>query len=175
MKCCATRCELYRSDVAGKRLNVRLNLEASCDEVNADPARLQQVFWNLLRNAVKFTPEGGDIIVTTSNDPRRRLQVAVCDTGLGIAPSVLARIFDPFEQGDPKVTQQFGGLGMGLAIAKAVVDIHGGTIEADSRGSGTGATFTVTLGDGRGSRWRIPLDFTAAADRNSGPLPRAVG
>jgi signal transduction histidine kinase len=140
--------DTVKSDVTGKRLAIRTELRASVDRVTGDPARLQQVFWNLLRNAIKFTPEGGEIVVSTTTDEdrqRRRLVVEVRDTGQGIAAAALTRIFDAFEQGDPAVTQQFGGLGMGLAISKAVVDMHGGTIRARSDGPGLGATFAVTL------------------------------
>ena len=131
-------------ETAGKRLNIRRELRADDDRLTADPARLQQVFWNLLRNAVKFTPEGGDITVRTWN-AEGRLVVEINDTGVGIAPNVLPRVFDAFEQGEQRMTRQFGGLGLGLAIAKAVTDMHGGTIRAASDGPGRGATFTIEL------------------------------
>ena len=135
------------SDTSGKRLHVRHELDAVNDRLTADPARLQQVFWNLLRNSVKFTPAGGEIIVRTSNatGDGARLVVEISDSGVGIPPDVLPRIFDAFEQGDQRMTRQFGGLGLGLAIAKAVVEMHAGTITAASAGCGLGATFTVGL------------------------------
>jgi PAS domain S-box-containing protein len=133
------------TDVAGKRLNIHHQLDATCDQVNADPARLQQVFWNLLRNSVKFTPEGGSISVRTWNNDNNHIHVEIRDTGIGIDPEILPRIFDAFEQGDNRVTGQFGGLGLGLAIAKAVVEMHGGTIDAASSGRDHGAAFTVRL------------------------------
>ncbi len=116
------------------------------DRLTADPARLQQVFWNLLRNAIKFTPDGGEIIVRTLNgEGQRGVRVEIQDTGVGIPAEVLPRIFDAFEQGNTRVTHQFGGLGLGLAIAKAVVEMHGGKISAASGGRDQGATFAVEL------------------------------
>lgn len=132
------------SDAGGKRLNVRAELNAKNDQLLADPARLQQVLWNLLRNAVKFTPEAGEIVVRTWNDGGV-LAIEIRDNGIGIEPEVLPRIFDAFEQGEARMTRQFGGLGLGLAIAKAVVEMQGGTITAASAGSNQGAAFTVRL------------------------------
>ena len=135
------------AEAAGKPLRVRHELHAKNDLSSGDPARLQQVFWNLLRNAVKFTPEGGDITVRTWNrEADGRLMVEVRDSGVGISPEVLPRVFDAFEQGEVRMTRQFGGLGLGLAIAKAVVEMHAGSIRAASDGPGRGATFTVELG-----------------------------
>ena len=120
------------------------NLKADNDLVHADPARLQQVLWNLLRNAAKFTSEGGDIHIRTESIGDR-VHVEVRDTGIGIAPEFLPKVFDAFEQGDLNTTRQFGGLGLGLAICKAIMDMHGGVIRACSDGPGTGAAFTVEL------------------------------
>lgn len=132
------------SEISAKKLNVRLDLQARNDLVNADPARLQQVFWNLLRNAAKFTPEAGSIFIRTeSTEGKVRLEVR--DTGVGIVPEFLPKVFDAFEQGDMKTTHEFGGLGLGLAICKAIMDMHGGEIRARSDGPDTGATFTVEL------------------------------
>lgn len=134
------------SATSGKRLHIRQELHATNDRVTADSTRLQQVFWNLLRNATKFTPEGGNITIHTSNPGNDgRLLVEIKDSGVGIAADNLPRIFDAFEQGDARVTLLFGGLGLGLAIAKAVVEMHGGTIIAASDGPDRGATFTVEL------------------------------
>jgi CheY-like chemotaxis protein len=103
-----------------------------------------QVLWNLLNNAVKFTPEGGTIDFRTERlDGHLRIQVQ--DSGIGIAEELLPQIFNAFEQGDIRITRQFGGLGLGLAITKALVDMHHGTIIAESDGIGSGARFTVTL------------------------------
>ena len=130
-----------------KRVEVAIHPEARRHHVMGDGARLQQVFWNLIKNAYKFTPAGGRIDVRTSDDPAGtgRLSVEVRDTGMGIDPESLPRIFNAFEQLDQTVTRQFGGLGLGLAICKALVDLHGGTIAAHSEGKGRGATFTVCL------------------------------
>ena len=150
----------------GKRLQIREELRASNDYVTADPARLQQVFWNLIRNAVKFTPEGGEVVVRTWNaDANGRLYVEVRDTGVGIDPGVLPRIFNAFEQGEAGVTRQFGGLGLGLAIAKAVTEMHRGTITAASEGRDRGAAFTLALptepvGSSGGSGDRAPQSST---------------
>jgi signal transduction histidine kinase/ActR/RegA family two-component response regulator len=129
----------------GKQIELRLELLAQRQWVQCDPARLQQVFWNLLKNAVKFTNTGGTVTVRTANRDDGSLRIDVIDTGVGIEPAILGRIFDAFEQGDKQVTRAFGGLGLGLAISKALVDLHGGKISAYSDGPGTGATFTLEL------------------------------
>ena len=136
--------QICASETSAKKLNVQLDLQADNDLVTADPARLQQTFWNLLRNAAKFTPEGGSIFIRTENSGGT-VCLAVRDTGVGLEPEFLPRVFDAFEQGGTKITRQFGGLGLGLAICKAIMDIHGGAIRAHSDGPGTGATFTVEL------------------------------
>jgi CheY-like chemotaxis protein len=103
------------------------------------------VFWNLIKNAVKFTPHGGCVGVHCSGDGDGYAVAQVRDSGIGIEPEALSRIFNAFEQVDRSVTQRFGGLGLGLAISKALVELHGGTIEASSEGKGKGAAFTVKL------------------------------
>lgn len=124
-----------------------IDLEPGAAErfVWADAARLQQVFWNLLKNAVKFTPAGGRIRVVTRMPEPGRIEISVIDPGIGIAAEDLPRLFDAFEQGNPEITRSFGGLGLGLAICKALVDQHGGTLEGRSPGRGKGACFTVGL------------------------------
>ncbi len=136
--------EITRSDVQGKGHHLMLDLTAGESCVNADAARLQQVFWNLIKNAIKFTPEGGTIAVRT-RDEADTLVVEFADTGIGIEPEVLPKIFDAFHQGDARITRRFGGLGLGLAICRGVVEAHGGTIAADSPGKDRGATFRVLL------------------------------
>jgi len=128
-----------------RTLAIVLEPGAAERHVRADAARLQQVFWNLLKNAVKFTPAGGRIRVLTRNPEEGRIEVSVIDPGIGIAPEDLPRLFNAFEQGDPTITRTFGGLGLGLAICKALVDQHGGTLTGLSPGRGLGATFTVSL------------------------------
>lgn len=138
--------EIIRDDAQSKPIELAMDLEARRFVFNGDPARLQQVFWNLLRNAIKFTPQGGRVTVHTFNDDTDgRLCIKVSDTGIGMDTEDLERIFRPFEQGGQHRSHQFGGLGLGLAIARAIVDLHGGVIRAESAGQGRGATFTVEL------------------------------
>jgi two-component system, chemotaxis family, CheB/CheR fusion protein len=110
-----------------------------------DGARMQQVFWNLIKNAVKFTPPGGQIHIRTRNDQANRIIIEVADNGIGIEPRLQPKIFDAFEQGGAGTTSKYGGLGLGLAISKRVIDLHGGTITVKSDGHAQGSTFTVTL------------------------------
>ena len=112
--------------------------------VEADASRLQQVFWNLLKNAIKFTPHDGCVGIRCRPDQDHVL-VEVNDSGIGIEPDALARVFNAFEQEERSITRQFGGLGLGLAISKALVEMHGGTIDARSEGRNKGATFRVRL------------------------------
>ncbi|MDB5350084.1 MAG: domain S-box [Planctomycetota bacterium] len=152
---------ICRSEVSGHDLRLTVEAVARHHHVNADAARLQQVFWNLIKNAVKFTPEGGTITVRTRNeggDGEDRIVIEVADTGIGIEPEILPTIWEPFQQGETTITRKFGGLGLGLAICKGVVEAHGGTLEAESPGKGRGTTFRVVLkalpegaieGDGR--------------------------
>lgn len=138
--------ETCQEEADGKQLKVSLGLRARRSQVCGDAARLQQVFSNLLRNAVKFTPEGGSITVRSrAGVGRNRVRVEVADTGIGIEPAALARIFEPFEQGSAEVTRRFGGLGLGLAIARALVEAHGGRLAAGSPGLGRGAVFAVEM------------------------------
>jgi hypothetical protein len=139
--------DVCAADAAAKGVNLVLDTAGANGHslVRGDATRLQQVFWNLLRNAVKFTPPDGTVTARAATDAGGRLVVEVSDTGIGIEPELLPRIFQAFEQGGAQTTKQFGGLGLGLAISKALVELHGGTITAASAGRGQGATFTVTL------------------------------
>lgn len=157
-------CETCRQQVHEKGAHLKIVQKDPDVFVHADPARLQQILWNVLKNAAKFTPEGGSIEVVTRRLTADRMQVMVKDTGVGIDPLVLPKIFDAFEQGDSNVTSQFGGLGLGLAITKALVELHNGTIRAESDGPGTGSTFFLELPASVGSR---PLD--------AGPHEREMG
>jgi signal transduction histidine kinase len=136
--------DICAGDFAAKRQHVDLALHAARHVVPGDPARLQQVIWNLLKNAAKFTPNGGEIRVVSSNVGDRFVLI-VADTGIGIAGEALPSIFDAFAQEGPWVTSEFGGLGLGLAIAKATIDAHHGSLVAASAGRNQGATFTVEL------------------------------
>ena len=131
-------------DLIGKKIRVIRNFNAREHHSWADPARLQQVFWNLVKNSAKFTPEGGRIEITTSNNEAHQIVVEIRDNGIGIDPTLLPRIFDAFVQGG-NITARYGGLGLGLAICKRVIDLHAGTLTAHSEGKGRGAAFTVTL------------------------------
>src|SRR5215510_6699257 len=137
--------ETAHSAIAAKQLEVATELKAKEYQILADCIRLQQVFWNLINNAVKFTAEHGQITIRTFNDKDGRFHFEITDTGIGIEPQRLTSLFQPFEQADPSVNRQFGGLGLGLAISKRLVDLHHGKIEAESRGRSFGATFKVVL------------------------------
>lgn len=134
-------------DSRQRRLQLKLDLTHEPIDVNGDPVRLQQVFWNVLKNAVKFTPEGGTITIT-SRAIKSRAVVTITDTGIGMNPDELKRVFDTFAQGDHAAghgAHRFGGLGLGLAISKTLVELHGGTITGTSEGRGLGSTFTIDL------------------------------
>ena len=143
--CLRNALEICQRDVESKELEVSLNLWAKSHHVWADPARMQQVFWNLIKNATKFTPKRGKIVLRTSNDEEGMLRLEVLDNGVGIEPHLMPRIFNAFEQGDRTVARRFGGLGLGLTISRALVDMHGGRLCAQSAGRDQGATFTIEL------------------------------
>jgi signal transduction histidine kinase len=150
----------------GKRLELRTDYAADNTSMLGDSSRLQQVFWNLLRNAIKFTPEGGWIAVRSYNETGGWVVVEVADSGIGIERHRLASVFTAFEQGGDNVTRRFGGLGLGLSICGALVEAHGGSITAASQGPGKGSTFTV----------RIPLKSAAVVSEprplEENPIPR---
>ena len=137
--------DIAKADIEKKKLNVFVQLDAEEHHVWADSVRIQQVFWNLINNAVKFTPPGGKIDIRSSNDDYGRFQLQITDNGIGIEVERQASLFKPFEQADPSVSRQFGGLGLGLAISKHLVDLHRGAINVQSRGRSYGATFKVIL------------------------------
>jgi PAS domain S-box-containing protein len=130
------------ADAKGVRL--RTTVDPGVVQVAGDPDRLQQVLWNLLSNAVKFTPPGGQVDVRLERTDSHA-EITVSDTGIGIAPDFLPYIFERFRQGDSRFAREFGGLGLGLAIGRHLVEMHGGTIVAASEGVGKGTTFRVTL------------------------------
>ena len=144
-------------------ITVQTNLDPSAGLVSGDTDRLRQVVWNLLSNALKFTPKGGRVSVRVERaDPN--VVVAVEDTGVGISPHFLPHVFERFRQADSSNTRSHGGLGLGLAVVRHLVELHGGQVSADSPGEGEGATFTVTL----------PLldpEQDAAAERDTAPAP----
>lgn len=132
--------EICQSEIEEKKLELRSEFAATKVYLQADPARLQQIFWNLIKNAVKFTPKGGKLSIRTTNDGDGQFCLEVEDSGCGIDPEVLPRIFHAFEQAG---RTQLGGLGLGLAISKALVEAHQGSIRAESRGRDRGAKFTA--------------------------------
>ena len=137
--------EVCTPDIEARKLEFRVDLGPEAPYlIFADAARLQQVIWNLLKNAIKFTPKGGTISLCCFRE-HDHVRVEVRDSGVGIEPHVLPRLFNAFEQGDRRITRQFGGLGLGLAISKALAEMHGGTLTAASPGHGRGATFILRL------------------------------
>jgi len=137
--------EICRKEIEAKDLDVEFRFRAAHTHVEGDPARLQQVFWNLIKNSVKFTPEKGRITVETLNPVADKIEARFIDTGIGIEKETIDKIFNAFEQGQADITRRFGGLGLGLAISKALIDAHGGKISVQSPGKDQGATFSVEL------------------------------
>ena len=167
--------EICREDIAAKHLEVEFRLRATDTHVEGDPARLQQVFWNLIKNSVKFTPEKGRITIETINPAPDKIDIRIADTGMGIEQERIDKIFNAFEQGQTSITRRFGGLGLGLSISKALIDAHGGKIRVESSGKDQGSTFSLELktvlspvsGDGDGAR----RDRRAALEKDA-DLPR---
>jgi signal transduction histidine kinase/CheY-like chemotaxis protein len=133
-----------RPSADSKTISLRRTLDPNAGPVFGDPNRLQQVVWNLLSNAVKFTPKGGNIDVIVHR-VSSHIEITVQDSGMGISAEFLPHIFERFRQADSSTTRKVGGLGLGLSIVKQLVELHGGTVRAESGGDGTGATFTVSL------------------------------
>jgi two-component system CheB/CheR fusion protein len=136
--------ETVRADASAKGVDLRLNVGDQLLLVDGDRLRLQQIAWNVLNNAVKFTPSGGSIEISLSSDIDRGVLV-VKDTGQGIDPRFLPHVFEMFRQADGSNRRRHGGLGIGLALVKQLVQLHGGSITAESDGPGEGARFTVRL------------------------------
>ena len=153
--------EIVRNDIEKKEIELTIDLAAAHHVIWADPVRIQQVFWNLMNNAVKFTPERGRISIRSLNEGKQFV-FAIKDTGIGIEPELQASIFEPFHQGERSITRQFGGLGLGLTISKTLLDLHGGLISVESKGKKQGTTFRVFLE-------LLPEAVAASADGTSGP------
>jgi signal transduction histidine kinase/CheY-like chemotaxis protein len=136
--------EALRPAAEAKGVRLQKVLDTGVNSIAGDPARLQQVIWNLLSNAIKFTPKGGQVQVRLER-VNSHIEIAVSDTGSGISPKFLPHVFDRFRQADQSTTREYGGLGLGLAIVRHLVELHGGTVRAESLGEGEGATFTVLL------------------------------
>lgn len=156
----AAALETVRLAAEAKSIQIKTILDVTVGQVMGDAGRLQQVIWNLLANAIKFTPQGGWIVVELER-VEGDVQIVVSDTGQGIHPDFLPFVFDRFRQEDSSITRQFGGLGLGLAISRQIVEAHGGTITAQSPGVGQGATFTV----------RLPLMTTSQQTNSNSELP----
>lgn len=170
------------SDFKAKRLTLQTDLAATRHHISADGARIQQVLWNLLKNAAKFTPESGRVTVRTYNAPAAlapatsptsepppsHLVIEISDTGAGIDPSYLPSIFTAFDQGNTETSRRLGGLGLGLTISKTLVDLHGGTLRATSAGVSKGATFTVTLPT-------VPAPAAAGSPNSAPATPTPAG
>ncbi|HEX7034507.1 MAG TPA: ATP-binding protein [Pseudomonadales bacterium] len=154
--------ESVRQMAESKGVRLERSVGAIDREITGDPTRLQQVLWNLLTNAIKFTPSGGSVRIDVAQQDEQFV-VTVSDTGEGIPPGELPLLFQRYRQGDDSSMRQHGGLGLGLAIVKSVVEMHGGTVEAYSAGLGQGATFTVRLPS------RPPASATKALEERSGP------
>ena len=147
----AAAVDIVRPAANAKGIKIEIVGEATVGPVSGDPARLQQVIWNLLSNAVKFTPRDGRVYVSLARSGSSA-ELVVRDTGMGIDPDFLPRVFERFRQAESPVTRSYRGLGLGLAIVRHLTELHGGTVIAESEGEGMGATFTI----------RIPLAATTA-------------
>jgi len=136
--------EAVRPAADAKGVRVQKVIDTGAIAIPGDPVRLQQVVWNLLSNAIKFTPRGGRVQIR-SERVNSHLEIVVSDTGQGISADFLPHVFDRFRQADQKTSRQHGGMGLGLAIVRHLVELHGGTVRANSEGEGHGSTFTVML------------------------------
>lgn len=137
--------DLSQSEVQNKQLNLSLQLKAAQHHVHTDASRLQQVLWNIIRNAVKFTDARGEIVVTTSNGANGNIDISVTDNGIGMTAETISKLFVPFEQADPTRNRHYGGLGLGMAISNALVELLEGELHAKSEGLGRGSTFTLSF------------------------------
>jgi signal transduction histidine kinase len=136
--------ETVRPASEAKGIQIHLHIEVAGAPIAGDPDRLEQVFWNLLSNAVKFTPSNGQITIELV-ERSGFAEICVCDTGIGIDADFLPHVFEKFSQADASRTRAHGGLGLGLAIVRHLVESHGGTVQALSSGGEQGATFVVKL------------------------------
>ena len=164
-----TAIDTVQQDADDKRIVINRDLKASVGTIAGDAARVQQIVWNLLSNAIKFTPEGGQISVRLRK-AGPDAEITVADTGVGIRPDFLPYIFDRFQQADQSITRRFGGLGLGLSIVKHLVELHGGSITAESAGTGLGTVFTIILPSSTGARANHPSPSDAIS--REAPQPR---
>jgi signal transduction histidine kinase len=153
--------DTVRLAAQARSIQLKTEFELNVGQVLGDPSRLQQVVWNLLSNAVKFTPSGGQVEIRLES-VGTQAQIRVSDTGKGIEPDFLPYVFDYFRQADNSTTRTFGGLGLGLAIVRQIVELHGGTVQVESEGDDKGATFTVLL----------PINSVVPQPNNGKRLPK---
>jgi PAS domain S-box-containing protein len=156
--------ETIRPAADAKSIALQVSIDSTLGELTGDAARLRQVLWNLLANAVKFTPAGGRIEVSAREGPTD-LEIVIKDNGPGIDPAFLPRVFEPFRRGESLATRTVGGLGLGLAIVRHLVEAHGGTVTADNNGSGTGSVFVVRMPTGRAVRYGRAFPLTLRGRR----------
>ena len=167
--------ESIAPSVRGKGLTLEIACEGESPAMRADPGRLQQVIFNLLSNAVKFTPAQGTVRVACRHLPEdSQVEIAVGDTGKGIAPDFIPYVFERFRQQDASTTRQFGGLGLGLSIVKHIVEAHGGTIRAQSAGEDQGATFTIRLPLAVALKPELPSEASLSRSMLEAPDPEVV-
>jgi signal transduction histidine kinase len=156
--------ETVRPAAEAKSIRLDADIDPATGVIAADADRLQQIVWNLLSNAIKFTPAGGQVVVSVAQSDSS-VDLAVSDSGSGIAAGFLPHVFDRFRQGEGGTQRRHGGLGLGLAIVRHLVELHGGTVTAESGGEGHGATFHVHL----------PIRTAALADRSGRSAIKTVG
>lgn len=166
--------KMYEGEIASKSLKAIVQLGAAEPNVTGDPARLQQVLWNVVGNAVKFTPEGGSVTVETLNPAPGKVAIRVSDTGIGISAETRAHLFDSFYQGSDERRRKFGGLGLGMSISRKLITQHDGTITAESPGLALGSTFTVTLPVAGLDGVEAPLLAPLGADHSGMPLMKLL-
>jgi PAS domain S-box-containing protein len=160
---------ICHSEFHGKQLVLKMQLNAASHHVHTDASRLQQIFWNIIRNAAKFTERDGTVTISTRNDEAGNIVLSVADTGIGMTPETLSRLFLPFEQGEERISRRYGGLGLGMAISSALVELLGGKLTAQSAGLGHGSTFTVTFPTAEAGK----VEKKPADERTSAQLERS--
>jgi len=161
--------EICREELSTRKLKLEINLRAEAHHISADAAKFQQIAWNLLKNAIKFTGEEGEITISTANPSPHTLAITVRDTGVGIDRDLLDRIFEPFEQGAQSFQKRLGGLGLGLAISRSLAEAHGGTLVAKSDGRDFGATFLLTM------QTTVPSERSSRDAGQDGQTQRRIG
>jgi PAS domain S-box-containing protein len=166
-------CEICLPQIQEKGIHLECDYDPAAGHVDADPSRLQQVIWNVVKNAVKFTGEDGRIEVKTRRSGSL-VQIVIRDNGVGISEEILPRVFDAFEQGGEGVTREFGGLGLGLAISKALIELHHGSIGIESRGQGRGTQVRIELPAIPEASLSVPRPQSAARRGESSHAPLRV-